>query len=900
MTHRFYMVILILSILLAVRVMAKPVTVNDQLVWCHYVAWFDLNQTPSAVSNYYDFPLAHPTGDQQKDYHQEVDAAIRMGIDGFLVDLVNGSGFVEQTMKLLDAARGTQFMVSVCLDGFDDPAPLLANKVAAFLKHADKHPNLARIGRKPLITTYAGDRGSDEYWKLFRQELLNAGYDIFLVIDPTTPMNYPNSLDMLYCFNALDKTPSAASTLYPTLRKGAALTSSGKWMAGIGPGYIGSWPLSGRNDYYSGFRGFDQFWHNFENAVKEQASWIHLTTWNDLDETPLQPMNFQFHAYPELTRYWISRWKGTNTPAPKPRLYLAYQREQILGTVQRIELISLPTEARSITVRLELLDMAGKLLTNLKSRTFEGSAANRMDWAIPTAAFAHTPIVEPVIHVQAGDLRYSRRLPLFTLRTGWIANKSSVRVPVHEMSEGHAQLTLKKNAPDIIQATIKLKSTDAVRSLTLYRNDRPIGSFGPNKTQGVRYKLGFTYLQDTQLQVTVSGGNLLNAYYTLDSAAKPELMWTPTTLSVLFGRYRFLAAELIDNTGAVIKTTVNNGSPQTVTIAGLKHGAIDLLATNGQPACRIFIADVDSNSVTTPNLNLKEAILTGKWYVTKTLQGDLFNVRCETTDGRVFFSNTVAPFSANLPTQPTVLLQTAETLDGGAVGGGGHDAFLSNPPFLTPQTTQGKVHPAMVQQMRWTFDAADPWADSAGWNPLHPGSGVNSSYYVADTARVPAVISRQGTKGNCVEFDGKDDIVEIPIRQFPIGAFTVSMDIFPATAGKAQTIIGHVGWQSCPILRILPDGRLQAGREMSKPIDSAKHNIVETSYAPIPVDAWSHVKVTFNEKTVRLYVNDQLTGTSFGILGRDYGNLRIYLGGDGEGHMFKGKLDNVLISSVSE
>jgi|GEM_PF-6845403 len=889
---------IILCLTLVVAANADSVTVNDHLVWCHYVAWHDWNQTPVAITNYYDFPLAHPTGDQQKDYLQEIDSAIRMGINGFVVDLVNGSAFAEQTLKLLQAARGTKFMVSVCLDGFDDSAPVLAEKVASFLQQAKEYPNLARIDGKPLLTTYAGDRGSAEYWKLFRKELAGRGFEVFLVVDANSPEKYPNCFDMLYCFNALDHTQFASSTLYPTLHKGAELTSSRKWMAGIGPGYIGPWPFSGRNEYYSGFRGFDQFWSNFEAAVKEKAAWIHLTTWNDLDETPLQPMAFQFHSYPELTRYWISRWQGNDKPAPKPRLYLAYQREQIIGTVQRIELISLPTVLKTITTALELRDINGKTLVKLSLRTFKGAVATRLDWAVPTAAFANTPVVEPVLHVQSSKKNYTRRLPIFVMRTGWIANKSNVRVPVHEISDGRANLTVKKDSEGNIQATVNLSSTEKVRSVTLWRNDRPLGSFTTTISSGVKYHLGFTYMQDTQLNIKVSGGVITSAYYTLDSAMKPDLNWSSASLSARFGRYRYIAAELSGNSKLSLTAVVDSAKPQSVTLAQLKQGAVDLLSASSQPVCRLFLAETDSTSVAAPSLNITKSTLTGCYYTKQICSNDLFYVRCETTDGRFFFSNAVAPFAAGLALVPTTILQTAETLDGGGVGGGGYEACFTKPPFTTPVISKTKVHPAMVQQMQWTFDSKDPWTDTKGWNSLHPGSPVNSSYYVQVINRTPALISRQDSAGKCIEFDGIDDVIEIPIRQMPSGAFTVSMDICPASGtSKEQSIIGHSGWQSCPTLRILPDGRLQGGRETS---NDPKNNILATSTDPLPIGVWSHIQMTFNEQTVKLSINYKPASTKSGNPARAYGNLRIYLGADAAGQMFKGKLDNIQITSVAE
>ncbi|HEX2951406.1 MAG TPA: endo-1,3-alpha-glucanase family glycosylhydrolase, partial [Armatimonadota bacterium] len=880
----------------------KSVTVNDHCVWCHYVAWHEWNQTPTAVTNYYDFPMAYPTGDQQKDYRQEIDAALHMGINGFFVDLVNGSSYSDQTIKLLDAARGTPFMVSVCLDGFTDSEAVLAEKVATLLRRAGNYPNLARVDGKPLLSTYSSGRRPDDYWMNFRKELANRGFQVFLVADGISREKAPNCFDMLYNFGALDGMSSAAATRFPQLADVAKSTTiSGKWMAGVSPGYVGSWPFNGRNDYYNGFRGIDQFWTNWETAVKQHADWIHLTTWNDLDETPLQPMTFQFHTYPELTRYWIDQWQGTVKPAATPRLYLAYQREQLLGTVQRVELVSLPTVAASITASLEMRDMAGKTLVTLPALTFSGQEALRREWAVPTAAFAQTPIVEPVLHVKAGTLNYTRRLPCITLRTGWIANKTCVRVPVHEMSDGMAQVKVTKDATGALQAALTLKSPDTIRKATIWRNDRPIGYFTKTAPSGVLYHLGFTYLQDTDIKMTVTNGSFVNAYYTLDTPEKHDFTWSATSFAVHFGRYRYLTAELLDSGNAALAVSVGNATPQTVTLADLRQGPIELRTGSGQAACRLFLAEVDSMAVTAPALDLTQGTLNGRWYTHETFPNDLFYVRCETADGRYFYSNTVAPFSTATPAVPTTILQTAETLDGGGVGGGGFTAYFTPPPFTTPKSLLVKVHPAMVQQMQWTFDGADGWGDTRGWNALHPGSSSKGSFYAADAKRLPTLQARQDAPGRCAAFDGIDDVAEIPIRQMPLGSFTISLDVCPdGNGGQEQAIIGHGGWQSCPVLRILADGRLQGGREMAKQENDVQHNLLVTSESPLPKGVWSHIELTFNEQTMQLFVNGKSVAMATGEPARTYGNLRIFLGGDSAGHPFQGKLDNVLISSVAQ
>ncbi|HEX2951660.1 MAG TPA: endo-1,3-alpha-glucanase family glycosylhydrolase, partial [Armatimonadota bacterium] len=673
-----------------VQLPKKSFALTDHCVWAHYVPWDDWNQTPLAAKSYYDFPLAHPTGDLQQDYRQEIDAAMQLGINGFLVDVIRGDVFSYQAKNILKAAQRTNFTVSICLDGFPDTAEQYAQKIADFLSSVNDEPNLARIDGKPLLTTFWAYRQPPAYWQTFRKELTKRGIQVFLVADPvpvtdapgTGTTAYPGCFDMLYSFTSLEGMANDARGLFPYLAKQAQTdTSTGRWMACVSPGYIGAWPFMGINDYYNGFRGIDKFWDNWALAAKLNSPWIHLTTWNDLIETPLQPMTFQFHTYPELTRYWIARWRGKEPTATTPRLYLAYQREQVVGTVQRIELVSLPSTTKSFTVTLELRDITGKTLCTLPAKTFPGNEAIRRDWAVPTAAFAKTPIVEPVLHVTADRTIFVRRLPFFTLRTGWIANKSSIRVPVHEMSDGNARLSLTKDPAGNLQAALTLQSPSTVRQVTLWRNDRPFGNFSAQSPSGVTYHLGFIYLRnDTTIKMSLTGGTILNAYYAGDSQARQDLHWSPKSLSVIFQRDRQLAVDVLDSDDATLNVSVGDAPAQSISMVALRHGPIDLKDAHGDALCRLVPDEIGCLAMVAPPLELKQANLSGQWYTKNTFPTDLFYARCETADGRFFYSNVVAPFCATALV-PTTILQTAETLDGGAIGGGGFGAFFTTPPF---------------------------------------------------------------------------------------------------------------------------------------------------------------------------------------------------------------------------
>ena len=895
-------------------------------VWCHYVAWDDWNGANGAFFKYYDVPLAHPSGDPRRDYRSEMDAARLAGIDAFVVDLVNADAFTGQTLSMLASAKGSAFEIAVCLDGFADSATNYARKVASFLDKVGDHPNYARADGKPVLFMFWGWRQTPAFWKAFRQVLAEQfHHPIYLVGDPNTESGrkatpealgrYAGCFDQFYSFAETGRggQQPVAETYRVLARAATTGAISGQWTAGITPGYTGAWPLNGRNDYYVSFQGLDRFWTAWETALPLHPAWIHLTTWNDLDETPLQPMVFQFHTYQQLSRFWIDQWRGTVQPAPQPRIYCAYQREQIVGTLQRIEVLGLPAAA-DVVVSGELRDMDGKVLAPLAPITLPAARAERREWQVPTAAFARTPIVEPVIRIQAGTNQFSRRLPFFRLRTGWIANKVVIRVPADEMAAGTADVSLQQPDPQTMVATLTLHSPEPIRSATLWREDRPVAAFStealaittasqsgtgilpvlhgrdahatrvlarasPDPAPGTVYGLQWKWLQNHTETIALQGAQFLQVYQTGKSAE--QLKWDAQTLQTQYQRYDYLGAKLLaQNEQASLSISIGGGEPQQVKLAALRQGAVELASPAHSAAVRLSLAPIDPLAATPPLCALKEGQLQVRFHLDACRPADVFYVRCETEGGRTFFSGAVAPFAEKLPLVRTTILQTAETLDSG---------FLT-PPTLNTEVLPASVHPALLQRNAWRFDQPGRVIeDTLGRSPLLLGCAGEG--YQSLPERVPAHRVRADGVG-CLYFDGQDDIAEIPIRQVPIGAFTVSMEVCPeGPFDRPQNLLGRAGTMSCPLIRLLADGRVEAGRELKAPDVS----ILGRSAQPLPAHVWSKLKVTFDEQQVRLYVDGQLVGQASGAPCRRYGNCRQYL--SGPDHPFHGQLANVLIQA---
>ena len=427
--------------------MAGEVSLDQKFVWSHMVGWHSWDFVNKSYSHYHDVPMARPTGNPVTDYHAEVQAMLEAGIDGITFDIIGGNEYGHQCRSLLEAAKGTRLQIANTLCGSFDKDPVgQAQKMAGAVKSFSKYPNYAKIDGKPMFFLFWAYKKSPQYWQTVRQTLKDEHkLDVFIAGDPDALWNkatsvaalskYAGVFDIFYNYAEYGLGKRQASDELYKITKQAASTATltGKWAAAIAPGYRGAWPLNGRNEYYISFKGIDRFWDNWQAVVNHDAPWVHLANWNDLDETPLQPMMFQFHTYGEINRYWASRWRGQEIKANSPQIYFAYQREQMLGTLQRIEVASLPIiDGKSITVQGELLDMQGNVISHLSPRTLAADVASRDEWRVDTTAFAGTPILEPQITILVdGKIISQRRLPWMRLRTGWIENQVVMKVPMH-------------------------------------------------------------------------------------------------------------------------------------------------------------------------------------------------------------------------------------------------------------------------------------------------------------------------------------------------------------------------------------------------------------------------------------------------------------------------------------
>ncbi|MFG0249811.1 MAG: LamG-like jellyroll fold domain-containing protein [Phycisphaeraceae bacterium JB051] len=859
-------------------VMAGDIDVNQKMVWSHMIGWHSYHFVNDSYRRYHDVPMAIPSGNEVTDYRMEVDAILEAGIDGVTFDIIGGSKYRYQCRKLLEAAAGTRLEIANTLCGrFEkDPADQAA-KIASAIKGFLPFANYAKVDGKPIFFTFWAYKKPPQYWLSVRKVLKEKyNQEIFLAGDPDAVWNkatsvedlnkYAGVFDIYYNYaeyGLVDRQPP--QELFAITGKAAETgTRTGKWAAAVAPGYRGAWPLNGRNEFYIPFRGIDRFWDAWEAAMDNDAPWIHLANWNDLDETPLQPMVFQFHTYSQINRYWSEKLHGKTPRSQTPKVYFAYQREQMLGTLEHIGILSLPmTNSQPVTVEGHLLDMHGSVVGQLAKRTFAGDEAGRDQWFVDTSVFASTPVLEPVITVTANGKHMQRRLPMIRLRTGWIENQVVIKAPLHEMSDGQAELQIAPTGQGMIRATVTVNSQSPVRRATLWCDDRPIGSLDISAqvkpTYGVRWK----WLKDHSLTATVENGTFVRSFQHGPNASRFKTDTTRFAASI--NRYDYLAANISGDAQTSIVIHVNDGPAQRVTMGQLLKDDVQLVNADKRPVARLIWSDYDPLAALPRVVKCASGQLHGLFPENNPSASKLYYVRLQTMDGKIFFSNCITPYANNDQRIETRILKTTISLDHGGI------ATLPN---VTEQVMAVKVHPAMVQRSQWNMAATGAkLPDILGNNPMYLGSGA--VYYKSNPDRVPRRMSLpDGT--TALVFDGIDDVAELPIRQQPHGAFSLSLRLLvDKITGQDQLIYGSTHEASAPMLMIDSQGHLVAGRQSDKPAFS----VLARSDKPVPVQQWMDVMVRFDQQTTWLYRNGKLIGKARGKASRDYGNMRTYIGG---------------------
>jgi len=815
---------------------ARAGDVGDRpMAWAHYVAWMAPEETSMLAERYLD-PVAFDVGENSK--RDEVAAALDCGLDGWFVDVVarkdRGPSHHSDLGPILNAAAGTDFQIGVCLDVKTDVA-WQVSELVRILKTWGGHPNYPRVGEKPVVATYTWWQWSAEEWRQIRAGCEQAGCPLYLIANLTFMFDgfsdarlqeYADAFDAGYTFGYIGTNGMPVDENHRRLA--AFCRAHGKrWMPGIHPGYLGGW-YWGRNAYYLPFEGVDTLQNAFlaARATADRNAWVHFTSWNDHDETTLFPRLLTSGLRP-LLREYTTALKGMPPRAEKTDVLFAYHREELPGTVLRIEAMRLPARepAGACTVDGELVDADGAVVAALPPKTLT-SDWDRVEWLLDTVPLAKSAVLTPVFRMSGR----TERFPAIFFSEPWIRNQQTVRetfstrVPVTSGFEVCER-------DGLLRASVDFSSPVPLKRAVLYVDDRAAGVFHPsgmNVAEDVQFSFVVTGPKDEGLDFRVGVENVLEHVRTRRQVKRHEahkvaggtnMVFTLTACGV---NRRFTPRELISG-------------------EGIREGVYGVSAT------------ADEGVYHSKPLGLTEGTLLLQAFHAPLRPTDACWIRFETMDGRVAESQVAYPVATAADRKPRRerILRSEITLEHPQGGKAGRPGAV---PFL--DVTKSPVR------------------------------GVASV-----EAPVSPLASRRLTRKETMSFsgDGKDLVRLLPHRSWPMDKGVISFELNPDVSCATQTVgvVAKDGWQSGFAFSLQAGGRLRAvWRETPK----AKGVAVKGG-APVRFGDWNAVRLVWDGAAARLEVNGHAGEPVTIPVCRRYGNCYVTLGGAGVGERpFKGML----------
>ena len=855
-------------------------TSERKMVWAHYVPWHTPDNLSLTQGRYYNWPHDDVT---DTPYEDELRRAMAMGIDGFFFDVTakKGSTSYSDLSNFLKAAEGTDFMCAVCLDVKTD----VANQIGELEKMIDlnsRHPNYARFRGKPVVATYTFLQWTPEEWREIREGLRRGGRDMWLIAnlgrgykayDERLIERYADVFDAAYFFGYnIVREPSISEMN----RRTAALCDrrGSFYMPCVGPGYYGAW-LNGRNDFYQPYRGLDTAQDRFEAAMGISPQWLHLTTWNDHCETSFCPRRLT-PGCASLVRAWADELKDAEPPA-RADVVFAYHREEFAGTLARFEAMRLPSrDGGSLKLGLRLLDASGAIAAELPAKTLSGKTWERVEWLVPTAELAYTPVLVPQAAMKDGEgVRRADLPPLFLVR-GWLEDAETVRVSFGDCAPGEASLAVECRGGRV-WATLEFAASAEVKRAILMRNGRPLAQFAPGDAEG-----------EAQLALSVAGGGLWGvepAGGRVVSARRQFCKNDPA------GKFRWneravksYATPLWSKGGALVAggeslELVLSGNKEKRRISAWELANLRTVSAGGFT----FTVSPDPTVQTRRPWNAKSGKAKLALFDRPPKPTDVYWVRMECVDGRAFASRPVWPFcgdggkaaEADIVETPVTIERTS-----GASGIPNVREFIASYddlPVKETRVVRRAASPLTVRRAEWRFD----------------GTGVNE-YGDRMVTGIPAsaYVEREGG-GKALKFDGKGSVKpRLPLRVWPSGPATISFDVNPSPFdGRRQDIAVRLGWMDAISVRITEDGRVEAERSAFAKSDT----VVLRGKTPMEPGKWTCVTVSYDGRAMRILLDGRLDAEGECGIARVYGNLTVVLGGDGAS-AFNGLLDNLAIS----
>ena len=760
------MLVAVLSLVWSVGAACAADVANRKMVWAHYVPWFVPENASQMPQRVYDFPQTDVGANPLRD---EIRRALDQGVDGFFNDMVAHEGGTTSFWNLrpfLAAAEGTPFQFGICLDRRVSVAHQ-AKELVRMLSTYGKHPNYARCGDRFVVCAYTYRAWTPEEWRAIRRICADAGYPIHVVANIETPFQafdekvfapYAGLFEGAFHFSIMGCGRTPFKSVETEMREADAFCrkNGAAFMPCLWPGYYGGW-LPGRCSYYQPFCGLDTLQRRFDAAqALNNARWLHVTTWNDHDETTLQTRRLAT-GNPAIVRAMARAFRGEH-PAEKTDVVFAYLRENIPGTVLRFEAQRLPSvEKGVVSVAGRLLDENGEIVAGLSERRLADADWTRTEWLVPTTKLSASHVLTPEFVVRLpSETRVVTLPPVFQF-TGWLANPETVKVSIHDRRPMMSSFDLAWQ-DGVLEGSCTFASEAPLKRAVLYRNERPVTAFTPGRPT----VLPVFFSGDGWLDLQVANGRIARAVKSFETNGAPHFAWNAQRMtSRLTPTWMKLTAR-IETEARTKLTFTDNRAVRTFTPRDLvRFGELRC----GAGTIRL---SSDGTLYDLPPLGLKRGRLFLSVWAAKPAPTDDFWVEFEFADGTFAESKVRQPFATARRPIPMSVVETPVTLDWTSGASGAPDAQV----FQAPE---------------------------AAWP-------------VKETRLVSARVSPFAVRRATFDFSGSPLArPTLPQRQWPMGPFRLTCAFTPlATDGAAHPILSPNGWNEGPSLTLAADGRLVA------------------------------------------------------------------------------------------
>ena len=731
-----------------------------KMVWAHYVPWLTPDNASQMSDRFYDFPQFEVGTDP---FRAEIERAMAEGIDGFFNDMVAHKGGMTSFWDLrpfLKAAEGTPFQFGICLDA-KIPVDQQVKELVKMLSTYGDHPNYPKWKDRYVVDTYTYFAWSPDEWRAIRKGCADAGYPIYVIANIETGYT-------AYSDAKLDPYAGLFERAYYFSNNGCAFTgwkpmetefdAAAAWCARHGaafmpclwPGYYGGW-MNGRCCYYQPFLGFGALMRRYDWSRTQRTDWLHVTTWNDHDETTLQSRRLAT-GNPPIVRAMSAEFKGA-APAARTEVVFAYLRETMPGTLLRLEAMRLPSaDAAPVEVSGKLLDREGKALAELPARTLAGNW-NRGEWVVSTTALAASPVLVPQFTVGSRTVT----LPPVFLVTTCLKNPETVKISVNDRRAVKSGFGVEWK-DGILSGYCAFESDVELKRAVLYRNEHPVTAF----TRGKGTVLPVYFNGNGNLELGVANGRVACAVKSFETNGAPHFAWNESRIVSRMAPGWMRHTARIETTDATELTLKIGNDSRKVTPRQLAAGRPIRIGT-----AQIRLS-IDGTLYDLPPVGGKRDKLELSVWSEKPEPTDAFWVEFEFADGTFAETRVKYPFATGDEPVEMDVVETAVTLEQTSGASGLPDAKV----FLTPEAelpvrgtrvVPARVSPFSIRRERFDFENA-PMARPA-----------------------------------------------LPQRRWPMGAFRFTCAFTPlATDGAAHPILVTGGWNEGPELALRTDGRLEA------------------------------------------------------------------------------------------